>query len=112
MIQYRSIGIEGYNNYVVSSEGKVFNMLTLKEVKGWANNDGYIRIDLCVGRIRRTCYIHRLVANAFLENPNSCDEVHHINHIRHDNRLINLEWCTRQENMSHVHQRRRARAMS
>ncbi len=45
--------------------------------------------------------VHRLVAVAFIPNPNRYSDVNHKNGIRHDNRMENLEWCNRRENVSH-----------
>jgi len=45
--------------------------------------------------------IHRIVAKTFLENPNGYKEINHINGIKHDNRVENLEWCDRSYNIKH-----------
>lgn len=64
------------------------------------NHRGYLRIQLS----HRGEYIsvHRIVAKAFIHNPNNLPEVNHINGVKNDNRPENLEWCTRSENHNHA----------
>jgi hypothetical protein len=50
---------------------------------------------------RRTFLVHRLIAQIFIPNPDNKPEINHINSIRADNRLENLEWCTDKENSVH-----------
>ena len=57
-------------------------------------DDGYVSCDL----LRKTYYKHRLVAKQWLENTNNYTDVDHINHIKSDNRLENLRWCSRRMN--------------
>ena len=51
---------------------------------------------------REDVYIHRIIAELFIPNPNNLEEVNHINCIRNDNRVENLEWVSRKENLSHA----------
>lgn len=48
-------------------------------------------------------FVHRCVAQAFIPNPNGYPEVNHINGNKHDNRVDNLEWCSRGQNMKHAY---------
>lgn len=60
---------------------------------------GYLHVRL--GSKGREAGIHRLVAEAFIPNPDGKIDVNHINGVKSDNRVNNLEWCTRAENMKH-----------
>lgn len=63
---------------------------------------GYPRIKLSQGKTnQKTIRIHRIVALAFIENRENHKEINHINGNKTDNRVENLEWCTRKENMQH-----------
>lgn len=51
----------------------------------------------------KKCFVHRLVAITYIPNPLGKPMVNHLNRIRHDNRVVNLEWCTGSENALHAH---------
>lgn len=64
---------------------------------------GYLKIVLSIGgKNRKIKYIHRLVAEAFLPNPNDFKEINHIDNDRSNNRVDNLEWCDRKHNLDHM----------
>src|SRR5699024_4525129 len=65
------------------------------------NNDGYLTINLCYAGKKNNVKVHRLVAEAFLQNRKQLPEVNHIDEIKTNNEVSNLEWCTRIENMNH-----------
>lgn len=65
----------------------------------FTNNKGYQAINIIAANGKRKGeLIHRLVALHFIDNPENKPEVNHINHIRDDNRVENLEWVTKGEN--------------
>ena len=65
------------------------------------NGRGYANITLIKNGNKFKTVIHRLVAKAFIPNPENKPEVNHINGNKRDNRLDNLEWCTSSENRKH-----------
>lgn len=66
-------------------------------------SNGYHVMNLWKSNKHRTVRVHRLVAEAFIENPFNYPEVNHINLVRSDNRVENLEWCTHRGNMKHAY---------
>lgn len=88
------------NNYVHKYESKV------KKQK--ITEDGYLRVGLNKSNNQKWITVHRLVALAFIPNPNNKETVNHINENKKDNRVENLEWMTRIENQSYGTARERA----
>lgn len=88
--------IEGKPNYSVSDDGKVRNDKTGKILRPYKGTAGYYQIML--GRKTVPQYVHRLVAIAFIPNPEELPQVDHINGDKLDNRVKNLRWVSVSEN--------------
>jgi hypothetical protein len=92
--------IKDYPHYSVSRNGEVYSWATSRILKQ-SNRGGYRVVTLSSGGVAKTHTVHRLVAKAFLENGENKRTVNHINGIKHDNRVENLEWATYAENERH-----------
>ena len=93
--------IKGYEGiYQVSEYGKVINIKTNKEINPWINNKGYKCIDLAKDGIRKHMLLHRIVAEAYIPNPNNYPIVLHKDNNKLNINLDNLKWGTYSENNS------------
>lgn len=101
------------SRYLVSSEGRVFSLKTNKVLIPYKNiSDGYLRVKITNKRGKsRDYYIHRLMAMCFLKMPvKSRREVHHLNNIKTDNRLENIQVLTKYQHFkTHGKQLKRGR---
>lgn len=89
--------IDGYD-YFISTHGNVENARTGKILKPGIDRLGYYIVNLHKNRKGKTFTVHRLVANAFIDNPENKNCVDHINNNKLDNRVENLRWATESEN--------------
>ena len=90
-------------NYFISNDGKVFNSKTGRVLKNQKNGNGYEKITLTINGIQYQMLIHRLVAELYIPMVEGKNQVNHINGIKHDNRVENLQWCNNSENQIHAH---------
>jgi len=108
--------IEKFNNeYEISNRGRIRSVDAIlirsngrphrrrpKILKPDTKHNGYAKGAVCVNKKMKPYQIHRLVAEAFIENPKNKETVNHINGIKDDNRVENLEWATRKEQAIHA----------
>jgi hypothetical protein len=92
--------IEGYTIYQVSTFGNVRNKDRNKLLKQKVEKTGYIRVSLCENQNRKYHSIHRLVAEAFIENHENKSQVDHKDDDKANNNVTNLQWATAEENMN------------
>lgn len=92
-------GIIGYEHlYGITSCGKVWSYRSQKFLALNPNQDGYLQVGLCKNGERKMLKIHRLVAEAYLPNPNNYDTVDHIDGDRVNNCVNNLQWMDAKDN--------------
>ena len=102
------VDIDGYEGkYKVSNLGNVKSLIDshgnprekiLKQIK---DKFGYLHVILCKNGNIKNCKVHRLVAKAFIPNPNNLPTVNHINEDKTDNRVYNLEWMNMSQQQRH-----------
>jgi hypothetical protein len=87
--------------YEVSNTGVVKSKKKNTAVTPYKHTNGYYRVDLYISKKRCRFYLHRLIAELFIPNPDNKREVNHKDGNRENYNIDNLEWCTRSENELH-----------
>ena len=87
--------------YQVSNLGRVKSSYTNRGLTGYKDTCGYLLVGLYKNNIRSSKKIHRLVAQAFIPNPDNKSQVNHIDEDKTNNNVSNLEWVTAKENLNH-----------
>ncbi len=95
--------IPGFEHYTIDELGVVINTETGKTKKNTLGKVGYFYVDLYKNKKNKKMYIHRLLAQLFIPNPENKPEVNHKDGVKTNNSLDNLEWVTRSENTSHAY---------
>lgn len=74
-----------------------------KQLSAKRSRDGYLFVSLSKDGLVKTYYIHRLVATAYIPNPNELLEVNHLDGVKTNNVVTNLDWCTHSDNVRHAY---------
>ena len=88
-------------NYVVSNLGNIKNIKTNRILKLRKSHRGYLKTNISVNGETETIFIHRIIAQAFIPNPNNLPQVNHKDECKTNNCVDNLEWCTAKYNMNY-----------
>ena len=91
--------VKDFEDYTIDEAGNVFSIRKNKYLKQTINRNGYCKVTLQKDKYRKMFSVHRLVAQAYLKNYSNTLQVNHINGIKTDNRVENLEMVTAKENM-------------
>lgn len=93
--------IKDFPNYLITLDGRVFSLYTMKFIKSRATNAGYHQIQLFNKGDYKYFSVHRLVADAYIPNPENKPQVNHMDGKKLNNLACNLEWMTASENQKH-----------
>ena len=95
--------IPSFEKYEINVYGEVRNRTTKHILKPQKHSQGYLILRLSDSHnYTETVYIHRLMGITFMDNPNNYSDINHIDGNKENNKLNNLEWCSRQENIKHA----------
>ena len=99
----RPLRVKGFEHYLASYWGGfIINTRNGKRSRGTRNKEGYMRFDLRNKGKRSNQYVHRLICGAWKDNPKDKSDVNHIDRIRSNNDVPNLEYLTHAENMAYI----------
>lgn len=94
--------VDGFDGYLVSNCGRVVSLKTGRELAWQIMPNGYAVVCLHKNNQRSRALVHRLVAKAFIDNPDSLPEVNHKDGDKLNNSVSNLEWMSREQNLRHA----------
>lgn len=96
--------VPGYEGqYDVSDTGLIFSYKTNRLLGCGLTTHGYKQVALNTGHESKFCQVHRLVAEAFIPNPNDLPQVNHRDGDKTNNHVSNLEWCDNSQNQQHAY---------
>ena len=90
--------VKDYPHLLVSRTGKVWTTTYNRELGQFLTNRGYLVVKLCKNKTVRTIHVHRIVAEAFIPNPDNLPTVDHIDGNKLNNNVENLQWLSQSDN--------------
>jgi hypothetical protein len=93
--------VKSLDRNIIGKNGRIFKYKS-KYLTQRLNKKRYLEVRFCINSKHTSKIIHRLVAKAFIPNPDNKPQVNHINGIKSDNKVENLEWCSNGENQIHA----------
>jgi hypothetical protein len=97
------IELKEFPCYYATKNGDIYSSKSNKVLRKYNHVKGYLFVELCINGKRVVKTIHRLIAKAYISNPDNKPQVNHINGNKKDNSVINLEWSTNSENQKHAY---------
>lgn len=94
--------IPNYPNYAATKNGQIYSIKNQLFLKNTKKQNKYFIVSMHQNGKQKTEYVHRLIALTFIPNKQNKPQINHINGIKTDNRVENLEWATSKENMHHA----------
>ena len=98
--------VKEYSNYEVNQFGEIRHKMRKKVLKPRSNNGGYQYVNFKINGKNINFAVHRIVANAFIPNPNGYTEVNHKDYNKKNNCVDNLEWVSSSQNKQHAYQKK------
>lgn len=91
--------IKNYENYMATEDGRIYSIKRKCYLKLQTVTNGYLMVGLFKNGVSKYLLVHRLIAETFIEKPEKCDIVNHLDGNKKNNNVNNLEWTTQSENV-------------
>ena len=93
--------INDFPDYLIDENGNIYSIKKKKFLNPSITDKGYLKVNLYNNGVYKTKFVHRLVAETFLPNPDNLPQINHKNECKTDNSVNNLEWCSASYNINY-----------